>query len=340
MTDPRFFPTSGPIALGKLAEIAGARIKPGADERAVFNDVAPLDQAGPDQVSFLENRRYVDVFLASRAGACVVHPSLAERAPSGMAILLSERPRRAYAHIARAFHPERVGAVGIHPRSVVDPAARVAPDALIEAGAVVAAGAEIGARCRIGPNAVVGPGVVIGEDTEIGANASVSHCYIGKRCVIYPGARIGTTGFGFDPDPAGHVKIPQLGRVIIEDDVEVGANSTIDRGAGPDTVIGRGTMIDNLVQIGHNVRIGRGCIIVGQVGISGSTVVGDFVTMAGQAGLAGHLNIGSRSTIGPQAGVKDDVAEGATVIGTPALPWKEFGRQLAVLKSLTSKKGG
>ncbi|MSP88408.1 MAG: UDP-3-O-(3-hydroxymyristoyl)glucosamine N-acyltransferase [Alphaproteobacteria bacterium] len=339
MVDPRFFRLSGPIALTGLAEIAGARLGAGANGAALFSGVAPLDQAGLDEVSFLENRRYVDGFRTSRAGACLVHPSLADQAPAGMALLIAERPRRGYAHIARAFYPDSLPSSGTHASAVIDRSARIGQGSLIEAGAVVGAGAEIGARCRIGPNAVVGAGVVVGADSEIGANASVSHCYIGVRCVIYPGARIGTCGFGFDPDPAGHVKIPQLGRVIIEDDVEVGANSTIDRGAGPDTVIGRGTMIDNLVQIGHNVRLGRGCIIVSQVGISGSTVVGDFVTLAGQAGLAGHLTIGSGATIGPQAGLKDDVAAGETVMGSPAVPWKEFGRQVAALRNLAKKKG-
>ncbi|MBM3572053.1 MAG: UDP-3-O-(3-hydroxymyristoyl)glucosamine N-acyltransferase [Alphaproteobacteria bacterium] len=340
MPDPRFFPGVGLIALHRLAEIAGARLKAGADAHAVFSDIAPLDQAGPAHVSFLENRRYIPAFQASRAGACLVHPGLAAAAPAGMAVLLSERPRRGFAHVARAFHPAAPDHVGIHPKAHVDPTAKIGGDVAIGPGAVVGLRAEIGARCVIGANAVIGAAVVIGDDTEIGANASVGYCYIGQRCVIYPGARIGTPGFGFDPDPAGHVKIPQLGRVIIEDDVEVGANSTIDRGAGPDTVIGRGTMIDNLVQIGHNVRIGRGCIIVAQVGISGSTVVGDFVTMAGQAGLAGHLTIGDRAMIGPQAGLKDDVPAGQTVMGSPAVPWKEFGRQIAALKSLTKKRGG
>jgi UDP-3-O-[3-hydroxymyristoyl] glucosamine N-acyltransferase len=339
MTDPRFFRSSGPIALTKLAEIAGARLLPTADGTIVFTGVAPLAEAGPADVSFLENRRYIEGFQSSRAGACVVHPSLADKAPVAMAVLLSERPRRGYAHVARAFYPDAIEAGGINAGAIVDSSARIGAGALIEAGAVIGPLAEIGARCRIGPNAVVGSGVVIGADSEIGANASVSHCYIGERCVIYPGARIGTPGFGFDPDPAGHVKIPQLGRVIVEDDVELGANSTIDRGAGPDTVIGRGTMIDNLVQIGHNVRIGRGCIIVAQVGISGSTVIGDFVTIAGQAGLSGHLTVGSRATIGPQAGVKDNIGAGETVIGSPAVPWKEFGRQTAALKRLASRKG-
>jgi UDP-3-O-[3-hydroxymyristoyl] glucosamine N-acyltransferase len=198
---------------------------------------------------------------------------------------------------------------------------------------------EIGARCLIGANSVIGQGSVLGDDVRVGPNVSISHALIGARVRLYPGARIGQDGFGFALDPRGYVKVPQLGRVVIENDVEIGANTTIDRGAGPDTVVGAGTMIDNLVQIGHNVRIGRGCVLVSQVGISGSTRLGDYVMIGGQGGLVGHLTIGHGAQIAAQAGIMRDVAPGERVMGSPAVPFREFFRQVAALQKLARKKG-
>lgn len=337
MADPRFFSQAGPFTLARLAEIAEARIGRG-EERREYRGVATLEDAGPDDVSFLDNRRYLDAFAGSRAGACLVRPAFAERAPPGMALLLSEQPYRAYAFVARAFHPEPPADAGVHPRASVDPSAKLGDGASVAAGAVVGAGADIGARCRIGPNAVIGPGVVIGADSRVGANASLGHCLVGTRVSIYPGARIGQDGFGFAIDPRGHVKVPQLGRVVIGDDVEIGANSCIDRGAVGDTVIGPGCMIDNLVQIGHNVQLGRGCVIVAQVGISGSTRLGDFVSVGGQGGLAGHLRIGAGAQVAAQAGVHKDIPAGQAVGGSPAVPVAEWRRQVAFLKRLAKRR--
>jgi len=198
----------------------------------------------------------------------------------------------------------------------------------------------VGARCQIGANTVIGAGVALGDACRIAANVTLSHCLIGARVVLHPGVRIGQPGFGFAPDAAGPVKIPQLGRVIVGDDVDIGANTTIDRGSGHDTVIGAGTMIDNLVQIGHNVVLGRGCILAGQVGISGSTKLGDFVMVGGQSGLAGHLNIGGGARIGAHAGVMRDVEPGQTVIGAPAVPAIAFWRQVAMIQRLAKQKDG
>jgi UDP-3-O-[3-hydroxymyristoyl] glucosamine N-acyltransferase len=222
----------------------------------------------------------------------------------------------------------------VHPTAVVDPAAEIDPTAEVGPFAVVGAGARIGARCRIGPAAVVGHGVVLGPDCRIGSHASVTHALLGARVYVYPGARIGQEGFGFATTSSGFVTVPQLGRVILEDDVEVGANSTIDRGSAQDTVIGAGSRLDNLVQIGHNVRVGRCCVIVAQAGVSGSTVLEDFVQLGGQAGLTGHLHIGARARIGAQAGVMADVEAGADVVGSPSQPLREFFRQVAALRRL------
>ena len=212
-------------------------------------------------------------------------------------------------------------------------------DCVIGANAVIEAEVRLGARCEVGANTVIGAGVEIGDDCRIAANVTLSHCLIGSRVVLHPGVRIGQPGFGFAPDVGAAVKIPQLGRVIIGDDVDIGANTTVDRGSGHDTVVGPGTMIDNLVQIGHNVVLGRGCILAAQVGISGSTKLGDFVMAGGQVGMAGHLNVGAGARIAGKAGVMRDVEPGATLVGSPAIPTAAFWRQVAALKRLTTKKG-
>jgi UDP-3-O-[3-hydroxymyristoyl] glucosamine N-acyltransferase len=263
---------------------------------------------------------------------------MAGKAPAGVALLLTEEPYRAYARIAQAFHPVIPPEPGISPAALVDPTARLGAGCRVEPGAVIGARAEIGARTSIGPNAVIGPGVVLGEDCIVGAAATISHSLIGRRVNIYPGARLGQDGFGFAMGPKGHLKVPQLGRVVVEDDVEIGANTTIDRGAGPDTVIGAGTKIDNLVQIGHNVQVGPGCILVAQVGIAGSTRLGAFVAAGGQAGITGHLEIGAGARIAAQSGVMRDIEPGGTVAGAPALPFKEFFRQCAALGRLARRK--
>lgn len=337
MADPRFFRRAGPFRIAELVRMCDAELGGGGDPDIEIEDVAPLGAAGPADLSFLDNQRYLPALEESRAGACLLHPDFAARAPSGMQLLLSRRPYRSYALAAQAFYPEPAFEPGIAPTAVVDGSAAIGEGTRIEAGAVVGSGAEIGRNCRIGANTVVGDAVRIGDGTVVGPNAVLSHCLVGSRVVIFAGARIGQAGFGFAIDPAGHVKIPQLGRVIIEDDVEIGANSTIDRGAGPDTVIGAGTMIDNMVHIGHNVRVGRGCVLAGQVGISGSTELGDLVVLGGQAGLAGHLRIGSGAQIAAQSGILRDVEPGERVMGTPAKPLRRFFREVATLERLSRK---
>jgi UDP-3-O-[3-hydroxymyristoyl] glucosamine N-acyltransferase len=334
MADPRFFARQGPFSIGDLARLAGAEIAPGGDPARMVSDVAALDTAGPEDVSFLDNPRYAATFAASRAGACIVHPRFAARAPAGMTLLTTPAPYMAFAKVSRAFYPPPRPVPGIAPSAVIDPSATVGEGCRIDAGVVIGARAEVGAGTWIAANAVIGDAVIIGRDCTIGACASATYATVGDRVMIYAGARIGQDGFGFASDRSGHLRVPQLGRVIIGDDVEVGANTTIDRGAGPDTVIGPGCMIDNLVQIGHNVQMGRGCVIVSQVGISGSTRLGDFVVIGGQAGLAGHLSVGSGVRIAARSGVTGDVSPGIDVGGAPAVPVGEWRRQIAAVKRL------
>jgi UDP-3-O-[3-hydroxymyristoyl] glucosamine N-acyltransferase len=334
--DPRFFERAGPFSLGQIAEAAGAPV-PEVAEGTAFTGVAPLLAARPDQVSFLHNRKYLADLDQTAAGAVVVTPELAGRVPPGTVALAVADPHASWARIATLFHPLPTATPGRHPSAVVDGSAQVHESAEIGPLAVIGPRAVVGKGCRIGAGAVIGGGVVIGEDCRIGPLASLTHAILGQRVYVYPGARIGQEGFGFAITAQGFLTVPQLGRVILEDDVEIGANSTIDRGAALDTVIGAGSRLDNLIQIGHNTRLGKGCVVVAQAGISGSTVLEDHVQIGAQAGLTGHLRIGARARIGAQAGVMSDVEAGADVVGSPAMPVREFFRNVAVLRRLARK---
>ena len=339
MPDPRFFPSAGPVSLARVAEAAGVPVPEGAEGSRRLNGVAPLDQAGPDEVSFFDRGVYAGVLAESRAGLCLLRPGDADRAPPGTIPLPTPEPCRAFARVAALFHPPAP------PRPGTAATASVAPDAVlgkgveIGPGACVRAGAELGDRVCLGANAVVGPGVVLGADCEIGAGVSLSFCRLGARVRVLDGARLGGRGFGFDTTQIPYIDIPQLGRVLVADDVEIGANTTLDRGAGGDTVIGVGSRLDNLVQIGHNVRLGRGCVLVAQSGVAGSTVLEDEVFVGAQAGIAGHLHIGQGARIAAAAGVMRDVPAGQRVAGTPAMPARTFFRLVAAWQNLAKTKG-
>jgi UDP-3-O-[3-hydroxymyristoyl] glucosamine N-acyltransferase len=337
--DPRFFARKGPFSIAAIAEAADCTVQPPRNGRELsdLRGVGPLQSATPADVSFLDNRRYAHLLDETRAGAIITSPAFADRVPEHSAALITKAPYLAWARAAALFHPVLPPAPGIHPSALVDPTARVAATAAIGPFCVVGADAQIGEGTALGAHAVIGEGVSIGERCRIGAHVSLSHALVGDRVTLYAGARIGQDGFGFAVGPAGFETVPQLGRVVIHDDVEIGANATIDRGSMQDTVIGAGTRIDNLVQIGHNARLGRCCIVVSQAGISGSTELEDYVTIAAQAGLIGHIRIGAKARIGAQCGVMSDVEAGADVIGSPAMPFREFFRNVATLRRLSRK---
>ncbi|MCW8915818.1 MAG: UDP-3-O-(3-hydroxymyristoyl)glucosamine N-acyltransferase [Magnetovibrio sp.] len=338
MADPRFFKNAGPFTLAQLAEIANAKLQ-GGDGGTQIVDVQPLQDAGKEHLSFLDNKAYVSAFEVSNAGVCLIDPKYVERAPEGMALLVTPEPYRAYARVAQAFYPALKPTGVIHDRAVVSAEATLGEGCQIDACAVIEAGAEIGAGCIIGANSYIGAGVVMGDGCLVSPNVTIQCAVIGKACVFHPGARIGQDGFGFAPG-AEHLKVPQLGRVIIGDGVDIGANACIDRGTGPDTVIASGTKIDNMVQIAHNVEVGAGCLFPALSGISGSTKIGNYVMMGGGAGIAGHLTIGDGARIAAHSGIMRDVEPGQTVAGSPALPAKEYWRQIATLSKMTRSKKG
>ena len=346
MSDPTFFPAPKSATVAEVCSWIGADAPDERSAYVVLQGVGPLDAAGPGDLTFLDNKKYVDQLASTRASACLVHARFAEKVPEGVVAIVTSDPYRAFATVVGRFYPTALrlegayGEVGgVAQGAHVHPSARLEPGVTVEPGAVIGARAEIGTGTVIGANAVVGHDVRIGRDCHVAANVTLIHCLLGNRVIIHSGTRVGQDGFGFAMGIKGHLKVPQIGRVVIQDDVEIGANTTIDRGANRDTVIGEGTKIDNLVQIAHNVVVGRNCVIVSHAGISGSTVLGDFVVLAGQAGVAGHLKIGSGAQVGAQAGVMDDVAPGARIVGSPAKPVREFAREIATLKKLARRDG-
>ncbi|MGE5235539.1 MAG: UDP-3-O-(3-hydroxymyristoyl)glucosamine N-acyltransferase [Acidobacteriota bacterium] len=315
------------FSVGELAQRVGGTVV--GDPGRALAAIRPLDEAGPDDLSFYHNRRYLEAALASRAGVLLV----AEAGPFGdRDLLVCRDPYPALALLIGLFHPPARPAAGVHASAAVASSARVAADASV--GACCA----IGERVVVGDGAVIGAGCVLGDDVEIGAGTLLHPhvvvepgCRVGARCILHAGVVIGSDGYGFATVAGEHRKVPQVGIVVVEDDVELGANVCVDRATLGVTRIGRGTKVDNLVQIAHNVAVGEHCLLVSQAGISGSTELGDHVIMAGQSGASGHIRLGSRTVVTAKAGVMADTEPGAMVAGMPARPQREWYRAMANL---------
>ena len=316
-----------------MAALVGGELIGPADRRVA--GVASLERAGPGDLSFLVSPRYLPYFQRTSAGAVLLAPDFWDAASGPAAYIVVADPADAALRVLRALHREPPAAWGIHPTARIGLGARWSGRIAVGPGAVIGAGASLGADCRIGAHAILEEGVTIGDHCTIGPHAAVLRdAVLGNRVRLQPGARVGGPGFGFARGDTGHERIPHVGGCIIEDDVEIGANTTIDRGSFDDTVVGHGTKIDNLVQIGHNVRLGMRCIVMAQVGVGGTTVIEDDAVLAGQAGLAGHLRVGRGAQIAAQSGVIGNVPAGVAVSGYPARPHRSVLRQAAALARL------
>lgn len=346
MADPVFFPPSRDLTVGDVAGLTSADLRDPELASRVIRRVASLSDAGPDCLVFLEGRRNGWHLEDLNAAAVLCTGEMMDRVPTHVARLVVEQPQRSFVKVSRLLFPAAgrptslTGETGISARAMVHPDAEIEAGAIIEAGAVIGPGAAVGAGTVVCANAVIGANCQIGRDGYVGPSSSLQVCLAGNRVLIHAGVRIGQDGFGYLPGAGGLEKIPQLGRVIIQDDVEIGANTTIDRGALSDTVIGEGTKIDNLVQIAHNVRVGRHCVIAGHCGISGSVTIGDGTMLGGGVGLADHVKIGAGVQIAASSGVMNDIPDGQKWGGTPAQPVKQLFREIAALRALVRVRKG
>jgi len=343
MTEPIFFKRSDSLTAADIATMTGATLSDPSRAGHVISNVAPIDRAGPRDLTFFENLSYAEGLRGTRAGACLIAERFAGDAPAGLLLLVTREPYRGFVAVTRKLFAEALRpsslfeADGVTPGASIHPKARLEDGVTVEPGAVIGPRAEIGAGTLIGAGAVIGAEVRIGRDCSIGAHSSIIHTLIGDRVILHPGCRIGQDGFGYVMSPRGHGKVPQVGRVIIQDDVEIGAGTAIDRGAIRDTVIGEGTKIDNLVQIGHNVNVGRHCVIVAHCAIAGSVTLEDFVALGGRVTINNHVTVGEGAQIAGMSGVNSDIPPGGRWAGLPAKPAKLWMREVAWLERSAKK---
>ena len=344
MSDPVFFAPSRRFTAGEIAALTGAELRTPEFADNIVTGLAPADRGGSGTLVFVEGRRNAGLIAGVEASALLCSADIAASAGNGIAVLVSSHPQRDFATVGRLMFPAASRLGPVTGETGLSPAAHIHPQALVEAGAIVEAGAVIGPDAQVGsgtviaPNAVIGPSCRIGRDGYVGPGVTIQHALLGNRVIVHAGARIGQDGFGYVLGRAGLEKMPQLGRVVIQDDVEIGANTTIDRGTLSDTVIGEGTKIDNLVQIAHNVRIGRSCVLAAHCGLSGSVTLGDGVMLGGRVGIADHLTIGSLAQVAAAAGVMTDIPARERWGGMPAQPMKEMMREIALVRSMARGK--
>ena len=329
-----FFQKGAGLTFGELALVCQAELAGGADPGRRVTGLAALDEAGASDVSFFDNLRYTTALADTKAGCVILAKRNADLVPASVAALITRDPGRAFALAGRALFPSAAAprglgnVLGIAPGTHVDALAILEDDVIVEPNAVIGPGASIGRGTIVGACAVIGPGCQIGRDCRIGPNTTVQFALIGNRVILHPGVRVGQDGFGYSAGREGILKMVQIGRVIIQDDVEIGANSAVDRGGVRDTVIGENTKIDNFVQIAHNVRVGRNCLIVGQVALAGSVTVGDNVVIGGQSVVNNHVVIGDGAQIAAISSVAGDVPPGARWGGVPAKPVRDWFREV------------
>lgn len=342
MGEPVFFQAGPGLTVSEIIALTGAVARNGSDLNRKLSNVGPIDRAGPHDLTFLDSAKFAEQLSVSYAGAVLTTPRFVGQVPSRVVALAVKDPYRAFVQTVEALfpHAQRPSSLfpaGSSPTATIDPSARLEDGVTIDPGAVIGPRAEIGSGTVIAANAVIGPEVRIGRDCAIGAGASITHALIGDRVIIHPGVRIGQDGFAFLPGRTSHQKIPQIARVIIQDRVEIGANTTVDRGGLRDTVIGEGSKIDNLVQIAHNVVIGRHCLIAAQVGVSGSSTVGDYTMMGGQVGIADNITVGEGVQLAAKSGVMSAVPDGARWGGAPARPIRDLLRTEVLLARMANK---
>jgi len=337
MVDTAFFKNNGPFTLEQIAKIIGAELTDSCNPEDKIYDIATMEKAGDNEICFFYDRKAKEKATNIKAKACVTNQDLQSWIPYGVSVLVVDNPKLAFLKLNQAMYAEYVPQNMVHESATIAKTAKVGNNCYIGANVVVEDNAVIGDNCRLEANCYIGMGCKIGNNCRIGVGAYVTYTIMGNGCYIYAGAKLGADGFGFNTIDGKHVRIPQIGRLIIGNDVEVGANTCIDRGALDDTIIGDGCRIDNLVQIAHNDKMGRGCIIVSQTGIAGSCTFGDYVVCGGQTGFADHLTVGSGAQVGAQSGIMRDVEAGTVVMGTPAVPFKDFMRQVSFLQRNSKK---